>query len=233
MTEAECDPFTFLQERAEVSSLTSYSGISQSAPLNGTQNAANDFANEHLIGSPTLRYMNKTSETSTPCSTSAEAWISSQQEYLAHIGQTLEQSVEVVSTVGQKLRDALRSLGRDSSSSNASVALLTNMEGSKPIWKQLATASVPPFCSMPPAWALLTLGSDIGLLATPTAVANQTAPEMIRKWVGCRRLAKAIRGRLIPAHYEWMMGWPIGWTALERSVMVKSRCKRLSHGESS
>lgn len=47
-------------------------------------------------------------------------------------------------------------------------------------------------------------------LATPTATANQAAPSM-QKHPGCR----AWNGRVDPESFEWAMGWPIGWTALE------------------
>jgi len=46
------------------------------------------------------------------------------------------------------------------------------------------------------------------------------------------RLKKAIRGRLIPAHYEWLMGWPIGFTDSRQSATVKSQSKPRSRGES-
>ena len=52
--------------------------------------------------------------------------------------------------------------------------------------------------------------------ATPTATANQLAPSM-KKWPGCRRLQEiaGTGGFPHPNLYEWMMGFPTGWTDLE------------------
>jgi hypothetical protein len=58
-----------------------------------------------------------------------------------------------------------------------------------------------------------------GLLPTPTTMANQLAPSM-QKHAGCRRLFQMMggrNGRITPTLYEWMMGFPIGWTDLKHS----------------
>ena len=80
------------------------------------------------------------------------------------------------------------------------------------IWK--ASATKQGTCAFQPR----PLGPSIidrvgGLLATPTATANQTAPSM-QKHPGCRRFVQICGGRITPASWEWMMGWPIGWTDL-------------------
>lgn len=53
-------------------------------------------------------------------------------------------------------------------------------------------------------------------LPTPTATANQLSPSM-SKWPSCRNL-QAFVGRIggvpHPELWEWLMGLPIGWTAL-------------------
>ena len=98
-----------------------------------------------------------------------------------------------------------------------------------------------------PRWARPTTAIGSGLLPTPTTVANQLSPSMM-KHAGCRRLAEimlptpnagsdhwggtwrecggngnALRGtplgslKILPSDWEWMMGYPIGWTALEPS----------------
>ena len=51
------------------------------------------------------------------------------------------------------------------------------------------------------------------MIATPTATANQLAPSM-KKHPGCRELATQGGGRLNPTWVEWLMGWPLKWTAL-------------------
>jgi DNA (cytosine-5)-methyltransferase 1 len=57
------------------------------------------------------------------------------------------------------------------------------------------------------------------LLATPTKKANQLAPYM-RRWPGCARLQAwaGTGGTPHPALYEWLMGFPEGWTECARSV---------------
>lgn len=56
-----------------------------------------------------------------------------------------------------------------------------------------------------------------GLLATPTATANQLSPSMT-KWPGCKAW-QAIHppGPLLPSFVEWMMGFPTDWSALKPS----------------
>lgn len=62
-------------------------------------------------------------------------------------------------------------------------------------------------------WVATTFGSDFGYLATPTATANQSAPSM-RKHAGCRNFVKVF-GSVTPEAYEYLMGWPLGWTDLK------------------
>ena len=47
---------------------------------------------------------------------------------------------------------------------------------------------------------------------TPTATANHDAPSM-RKWPAYRQYQDAV-GRTTPRLWEWMMGFPAGWTRL-------------------
>ena len=67
----------------------------------------------------------------------------------------------------------------------------------------------------------LTLGHPTtdraALLPRPTAKANQLAPSMA-KWRSCRNLQKLVGrtgGHPHPLLWEWMMGFPTGWTELE------------------
>jgi hypothetical protein len=107
-----------------------------------------------------------------------------------------------------------------------------------------------------PMLAHRTNASGFGFIATPTKKANQAAPSMVAKHKGCRRMvptANAMRGhnagtfqelggsgniyrggqiasiRINPAYWEWLMGWPIGWTDLVQSGTGKSRCAQQSH----
>ena len=62
-------------------------------------------------------------------------------------------------------------------------------------------------------WVLTTYGNGVGYLHTPTATANYAAPSM-QKWPTCRAFVRVF-GTPTPRNAEWLMGWPIGWTALE------------------
>lgn len=54
-----------------------------------------------------------------------------------------------------------------------------------------------------------------GSVHTPTTKANFIAPSM-QKWPSCQRFVKAFGGRPItPEQFEFLMGFPIGWTDLE------------------
>lgn len=56
---------------------------------------------------------------------------------------------------------------------------------------------------------------DFGWLPTPTETANQTCPSMM-KWPSCRNLVGLFgTGPIHPEVYEWMMGFPVGWTDLD------------------
>jgi hypothetical protein len=56
---------------------------------------------------------------------------------------------------------------------------------------------------------------------------------MIEKHKGCRMLVKVLGdGPINPKAWEWMMGWPIGWTDLKPLATDKCRSKWLSHGRS-
>ena len=54
-----------------------------------------------------------------------------------------------------------------------------------------------------------------GFVHTPTTKANFTAPSM-QKWPVCRRYVKAFGdGPIMPEQFEFLMGFPIGWTEIE------------------
>lgn len=80
----------------------------------------------------------------------------------------------------------------------------------------------------PPPWVRRTLGDDGGYLATPTATANQGCPSM-RIWPGCARL-QSIFGGVTPDLWDWMMGFPAGWSDLQPLAMHKYRQWLELHG---
>jgi hypothetical protein len=99
----------------------------------------------------------------------------------------------------------------------------------------------------------LTAGTESGLLPTPTETANMLAPSM-QKWPAHRNLvatptsrdwrsgkasqatleknsrplSEQIGGSLNPTWVEWLMGFPLGWTAFEPSEMPSSPRSRKS-----
>jgi hypothetical protein len=48
-----------------------------------------------------------------------------------------------------------------------------------------------------------------------------------------RPLSEQIDGSLNPTWVEWLMGWPVGWTALKHWVTARSRSRRPLPGKSS
>jgi hypothetical protein len=80
-------------------------------------------------------------------------------------------------------------------------------------------------------WALTTFGKDIGFVHTPTTKANYAAASM-QKWPAAREFVRVF-GRPDPSNQEWLMGWPLGWTALEPLETAKFQQWQQSHGRSS
>lgn len=69
-------------------------------------------------------------------------------------------------------------------------------------------------------WVQTTFGQGIGYLHTPTVTANFCAPSM-QKHPSCR-LWVQVFGRITPAAFLWLMGWPQMWTNLKPLAM--DRC---------
>lgn len=69
-----------------------------------------------------------------------------------------------------------------------------------------------------------------GPLHTPTTKANFCAPSM-QKWPSCRRYVAAFGGvRITPEQFEFLMGYPIGWTDLNSLETRFSRKSPKSSG---
>ena len=80
-----------------------------------------------------------------------------------------------------------------------------------------------------PEWVRRITGAAGGWLATPTKTANHDSPSM-QKWPSMRAHTIWTGGRTTPAHWEWLMGWPIGWSALE--PLATDRFQRWQHSHS-
>lgn len=85
-----------------------------------------------------------------------------------------------------------------------------------------------------PLWVRLMTGRDFSYLPTPTAKANHFSPSMA-KWPAYAALQRMFPGAKNPPpkFWEWMMGWPIGLTAVEPLAMESFPQWRLAHGLSS
>lgn len=79
---------------------------------------------------------------------------------------------------------------------------------------------LPSVCSAPVASAVPPGVHAGGWFPTPTAKANHDAPSM-RKWPAYALWQNWTGGRTTPVLWEWLMGWPIGWTDSQRSATDK------------
>jgi len=83
----------------------------------------------------------------------------------------------------------------------------------------------------PPPWVPRIDEADGGYLPTPTTRLNQQSESMM-KWPAYRRLDALSGGkRLHSSFWEWMMGMPIGWTALEPLETDRFRKWQEWHGK--
>lgn len=78
-------------------------------------------------------------------------------------------------------------------------------------------------------WVVITFGSGIGFVHTPTETANLTAPSMLKKWPSCRAFLRVF-GPPSPESFEYLMGWPIGWSDLAPLATDKYRSWLQRHG---
>ena len=115
-------------------------------------------------------------------------------------------------TCGRRFADAWReSLPDGWSPRTSQLSLLPPQPATLPSW---ATRRARLRCR--PAWLVrLTTARGGSWLPTPTSTANHDAPSM-RKWPAYR-IYQEWCGRTSPRLWEWMMGFPAGWTASRRS----------------
>jgi hypothetical protein len=191
---------------------TLYSDMNHDMQLNETQIAAQ--LSEIAAGGLDL----KSSRPTLPPLTlpaGKEEWIACMRVYLARSGLLQGEAGAKPLTDGRTLCGSSESAGQLSFFWSASQTSSGSTNESEKTLTASATASPPRSFWTLPQWVRRTLGPDIGLLATPTTKANQCCKSM-QKWPCCRRLTLALGGKLTPARQEWMMGWPIGHTAIGR-----------------
>lgn len=116
--------------------------------------------------------------------------------------------------------------GRSTAGSSRGFDLITYLRRTPPTSSTVVSI---PFSVTWPSWGSMRLGvcsvqnhleppiADAGCglsLPTPTTRGNEHSPSM-RKWPAHRRLAELVSRIGGAPDREWMMGLPIGWTALE------------------
>lgn len=168
------------------------------------------------------------SEISTHPST-RDAWILSMRASLALIGQALDEGPETLQICGLTHSESSMRFGPRLSFSRMSPASQQSTPLFDQIWRDSDIPYRVPSSPQLPGWVLLSLGPDTGPLPAPTAKANQWAASM-RKWATCRRLQHVFPFGAHPRIWEWMMAWPLGWTALRRPETAKCRSKPRSRG---
>ena len=72
------------------------------------------------------------------------------------------------------------------------------------------------------------LGRAVNQFMTPTASRRDATPKQFKR--GNPNLAAQVGGSLNPTWVEWLMGWPLGWTALEPLEMDKFQQWCEQHG---
>jgi hypothetical protein len=165
-----------------------------------------------------------TSELSTADSGVAR-WTSSLADSLVKDSLTQHTGVQLPKIYGRRCEGSSTKLDRPIYSQKTSKRnQLQRLQETSPPWAIL----VPPLCFPRRTWVRTTFGDDIGYLHTPTCMANFAAQSM-QKWPSCRNFVRVF-GKPTPLNYEWLMGWPIGWTALEPLATDRFRRWLEQHG---
>jgi hypothetical protein len=141
-------------------------------------------------------------------------------------------------------KESLREQGRDFT--EKSCVLLASLDPDMCSWKmsqQLKAKDLTRLSKTWPSWGMTVNGSayehpmsgrtitetDGFYLPTPTAHNAKEAGYPAEHTRNTPTLGSVIGGKINPRFTEWMMGWPIDYTALEPSVTVKSRSRSQSH----
>lgn len=157
-------------------------------------------------GSPVSMSTWLTATPGTPAPTKEE-WIACMQAHLARVGVRRGVAEERLTTDGPQQLGLWGKYDQGFYCSNVWKDLPENITGCAETLPE-SVIRIKPAPLMLPRWVRRILGSDIGVLHTPTTKANQCARSM-QKWPSCRRLT-AVFGRLTPDIQDWMMGIPCG-----------------------
>lgn len=131
-------------------------------------------------------------------------------------------------TSGRKCSESSERLSPDTSSQKT----CSEPQSGKPPWIFVRSATRPASLrSMRPSWLRRIAVSGGGWLPTPTAKANHDAPSM-RKWPAYATYQDWLCGRTCPRTWEFLMGWPAGWTDSAASATDSFRSWLSRHGAS-
>ncbi len=230
LTESEkCEPCTYLPVLGVDSLLTSSSDMPQWLQLNGNPMPAESSESEQQTdGSPACMCGKGTLDCSIHPSTPA-AWTAFMQDSLVKTLALLESRREFLKEpeagFTEKSCVLLASLNRDSYSWKMSPQLratdLTRYSKTWPSWGMTQDG----YAYAHRISGRITTGTDGSYLPTPTRHNGQEGGYPGEGRRQSPPLGWVLGGKINPQFTEWMMGWPIGYTALEQSETVKSPSK--------
>lgn len=205
----------------------SSSGLKQSAPLRSTTSVVNDCSNGRT--KDILRRF-LYGMTSVPLTESVGEELLTWYLAASRAKRSAQQRTGAQPRVTSGLRCSASSVksGRDSSSQKMS----PGKRSRKPPKTVSKSATKQKRLLYPrKTWVLTTFGNGIGLLHTPTCTMNYSAKSMQRHQ--CCKTFVTVFGRPTPTNQEWLMAWPIGWTASEPLGTDKFRSWLQQHGDCS
>lgn len=227
LTESEkCEPCTYSPEQGVDSLPTSSSDIPQWLQSSGNHTLVEFSENgRQTVGSPDCKCGRGTLDCSIHPST-PEAWTAFMQDSLAKTLALLDARQDSVrepeAGFTEKSCELLATLDQDSSSWKMSLLLkakdLKRYSKTWPSWGMTQGGSA----FVHPMSGRTIIETDGLLLPTPTA---HNAKEGGYPAEGTRNtptLGWVLGGRINPQFTEWMMGWPMDYTALKQSEMDKS-----------
>jgi len=194
------------------------------APLNGTNSPEAFLSNGKMTELSTLSRYGMTCEPLTEPS-GVGVWICYLEGF--HAKRFLQRHVEETSqvkTCGLKCEELLKNAFRNLSLQKMCPSM--RLTGRLWIFAPMVT-SAPQRPIARKTWVQTIYGNDIGYLHTPTTIANFAAPSM-QKHKSCQNFVHVF-GKPTPMSFEYLMGWPIGWTSCGPLEMGKYHAWRQRH----
>lgn len=199
---------TFLRALAAEYSPTSSSGTGQSAPSRFARSVKRSSRRAKrtvaCLGSPSTPTYG-----SSPESLGEASWTSSAGASRASPSATPPEGEPTPSTFGPRCIGSSQNPSPNGSLPKMSQTLPS---GRRPTISTHLVTRRGIAVSTPPIWVRHIVDRDGGLLPTPTATVNHECQSM-SKWPAYRAFQDWLGGqRIAPALWEWMMGFPVGWS---------------------